>query len=113
MARGALVAGRAATENATMTELDTAGPQVAYRPADGFFDELFDADGSSSCAATASPRRYVSGYLWAAPADGGDDSVEVETHAWLEALLRARTAAASRSGWAPTRRTASSRASGT
>lgn len=31
--------------------------------------------------------RYVSGYLWAATADGGDDSVEVETHAWLEALL--------------------------
>jgi transglutaminase-like putative cysteine protease len=30
--------------------------------------------------------RYVSGYLWAAPADDGDDSVEVETHAWLEAL---------------------------
>src|SRR5436305_2636890 len=31
--------------------------------------------------------RYVSGYLWAAPADEGDDSVEVETHAWIEALL--------------------------
>ena len=31
--------------------------------------------------------RYVSGYLWAAPEDGGTDSVEVETHAWLEALL--------------------------
>jgi transglutaminase-like putative cysteine protease len=35
--------------------------------------------------------RYVSGYLWAAPeADregDGTDSVEVETHAWLEALL--------------------------
>jgi transglutaminase-like putative cysteine protease len=31
--------------------------------------------------------RYVSGYLWAAPETGGDDSVEVETHAWLEALL--------------------------
>ncbi len=31
--------------------------------------------------------RYVSGYLWAAPTDEGDDSVEVETHAWLEALL--------------------------
>ena len=31
--------------------------------------------------------RYVSGYLWAAPQDGGSDSVEVETHAWLEALL--------------------------
>ena len=31
--------------------------------------------------------RYVSGYLWAAPQDGGQDSLEVDTHAWLEALL--------------------------
>ncbi len=31
--------------------------------------------------------RYVSGYLWAAPQDGGSDSLEVETHAWLEALM--------------------------
>jgi transglutaminase-like putative cysteine protease len=31
--------------------------------------------------------RYVSGYLWAAPEDGGADSMEVDTHAWLEALL--------------------------
>ncbi|MGI8802004.1 MAG: transglutaminase family protein [Solirubrobacteraceae bacterium] len=31
--------------------------------------------------------RYVSGYLFAAPADGGTNSVEVDTHAWLEALL--------------------------
>jgi transglutaminase-like putative cysteine protease len=31
--------------------------------------------------------RYVSGYLWAAPEDGGVDSLEVDTHAWLEALL--------------------------
>ena len=31
--------------------------------------------------------RYVSGYLFAAPGDGGDDSIEVDTHAWLEALL--------------------------
>src|SRR5262249_25389521 len=31
--------------------------------------------------------RYVSGYLWSAPEDGGSDSVEVQTHAWLEALL--------------------------
>lgn len=31
--------------------------------------------------------RYVSGYLWAAPEDGGEDSLEVDTHAWLEALL--------------------------
>jgi transglutaminase-like putative cysteine protease len=33
------------------------------------------------------PARYVSGYLFAAPEDGGEDSVEVDTHAWLEALL--------------------------
>jgi transglutaminase-like putative cysteine protease len=31
--------------------------------------------------------RYVSGYLFAASGDGGQDSVEVDTHAWLEALL--------------------------
>ena len=31
--------------------------------------------------------RYVSGYLWAAPEDDGSNSVEVDTHAWLEALL--------------------------
>jgi transglutaminase-like putative cysteine protease len=31
--------------------------------------------------------RYVSGYLWVAPTDGSSDSVEVDTHAWLEVLL--------------------------
>lgn len=31
--------------------------------------------------------RYVSGYLFAAPKNGGHDSIEVQTHAWLEALL--------------------------
>lgn len=31
--------------------------------------------------------RYVSGYLFAASKEGGRDSVEVQTHAWLEALL--------------------------
>jgi transglutaminase-like putative cysteine protease len=31
--------------------------------------------------------RYVSGYLFSAPDDGGQDSVEVLTHAWLEALM--------------------------
>ena len=31
--------------------------------------------------------RYVSGFLWAAPQEEGSDSLEVETHAWLEALL--------------------------
>jgi len=31
----------------------------------------------------------VSDYLFAAPASGGTDSVEVNTHAWLEALIPA------------------------
>jgi transglutaminase-like putative cysteine protease len=31
--------------------------------------------------------RYVSGHLFAAPEGGGTDSVEVDTHAWIEALL--------------------------
>ena len=30
--------------------------------------------------------RYVSGYLWA-PSNGDEASAEVETHAWVEALL--------------------------
>jgi transglutaminase-like putative cysteine protease len=33
--------------------------------------------------------RYVSGYLWAAPDGAGTDSLEVDTHAWVEALLPA------------------------
>ncbi len=31
--------------------------------------------------------RYVSGYLFAVAGDGGAESVEVQTHAWLEGLL--------------------------
>ncbi len=31
--------------------------------------------------------RYTSGYLWVQPPDGGSDSAEVQTHAWLEALV--------------------------
>jgi transglutaminase-like putative cysteine protease len=31
--------------------------------------------------------RYVSGYLFAASKEGGLDSVEVQTHAWVEALV--------------------------
>jgi transglutaminase-like putative cysteine protease len=31
--------------------------------------------------------RYVSGYLFATNGTGGEESVEVDTHAWLEALL--------------------------
>ena len=51
--------------------------------------------------------RYVSGYLWAAPEDDGDSSLEVDTHAWVEALLPVRRAgAASRCGSASTPRTA-------
>ena len=38
--------------------------------------------------------RYVSGYLFAAGSGDGQESVEVDTHAWLEALLPA--------GWAGT-----------
>jgi transglutaminase-like putative cysteine protease len=33
--------------------------------------------------------RYVSGYLFAAGEEGGRDSVEVQTHAWVEALVPA------------------------
>ena len=31
--------------------------------------------------------RYVSGYLFAGPSDGSGDSVEVDTHAWLEVQI--------------------------
>ena len=31
--------------------------------------------------------RYVSGYLFAAGTNGSEESIEVDTHAWLEALL--------------------------
>ena len=31
--------------------------------------------------------RYVSGYLWVEPEQGGTDSAEVATHAWVEALI--------------------------
>jgi transglutaminase-like putative cysteine protease len=31
--------------------------------------------------------RYVSGYLFATPEEGGRDSVEVQTHAWLQAMV--------------------------
>jgi transglutaminase-like putative cysteine protease len=31
--------------------------------------------------------RYVSGYLFASDENGGQDSIEVHTHAWVEALL--------------------------
>ena len=50
--------------------------------------------------------RYVSGYLWAPPnGDEGADSAEVETHAWIEALLPGRPASRSGSPADPTNRT--------
>lgn len=43
--------------------------------------------------------RYVSGYLFAAPEGDGPDSVEVATHAWLEACLPGAEGPARRAGW--------------
>ena len=48
--------------------------------------------------------RYVSGYLFAASEDGGADSVEVQTHAWLEALLPPASGEARWVGFDPTNR---------
>ncbi len=41
-----MVATRRSAENATMSEVDTARPLSGYSPTDGFFDELFGADGA-------------------------------------------------------------------
>ena len=54
--------------------------------------------------------RYVSGYSGRRPRTDGEDSIEVDTHAWLEVLLPGAAGAASRRGSAPTRPTAGSRA---
>lgn len=48
--------------------------------------------------------RYVSGYLFAAAEDGGADSVEVDTHAWLEALIPTSSGEAEWLGGDPTNR---------
>lgn len=48
--------------------------------------------------------RYVSGYLFAAPDGGGSDSVEVQTHAWIEALLPPETGEPRWVGFDPTNR---------
>ena len=55
--------------------------------------------------------RYVSGYLWA-PSDGDEASAEVETHAWVEALLPgADGLSLGRRSIPPTARSAASRTS--
>lgn len=48
--------------------------------------------------------RYVSGYLFAASEDGGDASVEVDTHAWLEGLIPVPGGGAAWVGADPTNR---------
>ena len=48
--------------------------------------------------------RYVSGYLFAAPPEGGRDSVEVQTHAWVEALLPPESGELRWVGFDPTNR---------
>lgn len=48
--------------------------------------------------------RYVSGFLFAAPEDGSRDSVEVQTHAWLEALLPPESGEPRWVGFDPTNR---------
>jgi transglutaminase-like putative cysteine protease len=48
--------------------------------------------------------RYVSGFLFAAPPDGGRDSVEVQTHAWIEALLPPESGEPRWVGFDPTNR---------
>jgi transglutaminase-like putative cysteine protease len=48
--------------------------------------------------------RYVSGYLFAAPPEGGRDSVEVQTHAWVEALLPPESGEPRWVGFDPTNR---------
>ena len=48
--------------------------------------------------------RYVSGYLFAAASGGGRDSVEVQTHAWIEALLPPESGEGRWVGFDPTNR---------
>jgi transglutaminase-like putative cysteine protease len=82
-----------------ITELIPA--RFAYRPGatyvDSTIENLVEAGagvcqdfvhlGLSVLRAHGIAARYVSGYLYAAPADGRPESIEVDTHAWLEALL--------------------------
>ncbi len=48
--------------------------------------------------------RYVSGYLFVEPEEGGRNSAEVQTHAWLEALLPPETGEPRWVGFDPTNR---------
>jgi transglutaminase-like putative cysteine protease len=93
---------RAATPAATLTAVAELIPErFQYRPGVTYVgstvEDLLEA-GAGVCQDFAHlalvllrrqglAARYVSGYLFAAPEDGGTDSVEVDTHAWVEALL--------------------------
>jgi transglutaminase-like putative cysteine protease len=93
---------RARTPLATLRWLNELIPdRFAYRPGVTYvgstIQDLWDA-GAGVCQdfvhlalvllrRNGIAARYVSGYLFSAPEDGGWDSVEVQTHAWLEALL--------------------------
>jgi transglutaminase-like putative cysteine protease len=129
---------RATTPLRTLQLLDELVPDLfAYRPGVTYVGTSVDeflAAGAGVCQdfvhlglvllrRNGIAARYVSGYLWSAPQDGGTDSVEVQTHAWLEALLpssagrgepvwggggkkKRKRGGGSRSGLTPTRRTA-------
>ena len=99
---GLLDIARARTPLATLRWLNELIPdRFAYRPGVTYVgstvDDLLEA-GAGVCQDFVHlallllrrhgiAARYVSGYLFSAPEDGGTDSVEVQTHAWLEALL--------------------------
>jgi transglutaminase-like putative cysteine protease len=99
---GLLDIARARTPLATLRWLNELIPdRFAYRPGVTYVgstvQDLLDA-GAGVCQdfvhlglvllrRNGIAARYVSGYLFSAPENGGTDSVEVQTHAWLEALL--------------------------
>jgi transglutaminase-like putative cysteine protease len=94
--------GAAATPLATLMLISELIPdRFEYRPGatyvDSTIEDLFDAGagvcqdfvhlGLSLARHHGIAARYVSGYLFATSDSGGQESVEVDTHAWIEALL--------------------------
>jgi len=95
---------RADTPRATVERLCEIVPrEFEYRPGATYVGSTIDdllAAGAGVCQDFAHlslvllrrhgiAARYVSGYLWAASPQSGTDSLEVDTHAWIEALLPA------------------------
>jgi transglutaminase-like putative cysteine protease len=93
---------RAETPLATLNRLTTLIPDTfEYRPGvtyvDSTVEDLLEV-GAGVCQdfvhlgllllrRQGIAARYVSGYLWSPGEGGSEDSIEVDTHAWLEALL--------------------------